>query len=160
MKRLFLWTGTFVLGLTALMWTTASISAPRGGGGEGRGGGGGQAAGGHVAAARVGGGRPVARTGSIHFGARAGRDPAGPAVSPGQEAGGAHRNPYRADYARHFRPGYRSMMLGGSEYYLYDSLPSGCQTVLENGVTYDLCEGVYYQPYFYAGQTMYMVVPM
>ncbi len=161
MKCLFLWTGTFVLGLAALMCTTASISAQRGGGGGGRGGGG-QAAGGHVAAARVGGGRAVARTGSIHYGARAGRDPVGPAVIPGHEVrGGANRNPYRGEYARHFRPGYRSMMLGDSEYYMYDSLPpSGCQTVLQNGMTYDLCDGVYYQPYFYGGQTMYLVVPM
>jgi hypothetical protein len=152
MKPIILCTGTFVLGLAALMWTTESISAPRGG--EGRGGGG------HVEARRVPAGRPIARTGSIHFGARAGRDPVGPGVTPREVAVDAHRNPYRGDYARHFRPGYRSMMLGGSEYYMYDSLPSGCQTVLENGITYDVCDGVYYQPYIYGGQTVYLVVPM
>jgi hypothetical protein len=147
MRRIYLWTGTFVLGLAALMWATASFSAPRGGGG------------GHVAAGRVGGGQAVARTGSIHYGARAGRDPAGPAVRPGLESGGAHRNPYRGEYARHFRPGYRPIMLGGAQYYMYDNLPVGCQAVLENGMTYDVCDGVYYQPYIYGGQTVYLVVP-
>jgi len=153
MRRIYLWTGTLVLGLAALMWATASFSAQRGGGGRGGGGGG------HVAAGRVGGGQAVARTGSIHYGARAGRDPAGPAVRPGHESGGAQRNPYRGEYARHFRPGYRSIMLGSAQYYMYDSLPLGCQTVLGNGITYDVCDGVYYQPYIYGGQTVYLVVP-
>jgi len=157
MRRIFLLTGTFILGSVAMMWTTASISAPRGG--EGRGGGGGHVAAARVAAGRVGGGGAIARTGSIHYGARAGRDPVGPAVTPGRLEADAHRNPYRGDYARHFRPGYRSMMLGGAAYYVYDNLPSDCQTVLSNGITYDLCDGVYYQPYIYGGQTVYLVVP-
>ena len=42
---------------------------------------------------------------------------------------------------------------------MYDNLPIGCQTVLENGITYDVCDGVYYQPYIYGGQTVYLVIP-
>jgi hypothetical protein len=170
MRRLFLLTGTLVLGLTALMCVTAPVSAQRGGGGGGRAGGGrveggrveGHVEGGrvearHVEARHVEAARAIARTGSIHFGARAGRDPLGPRDVPL----GVHRNLYRGEYARHFRPGYRSLLLGGSEYYYYNDLPlSGCQTVLANGITYDLCDGVYYQPYIYGGQTVYLVAPM
>jgi hypothetical protein len=155
MKRIMLWTGTVVLGLAALLWATAPISAQRGGG---RPGGGGRVGEGRVGEHRVGGGPAVARTGSIHFGERTGRDPVVPAVRTGREVG-AYRNPYRGEYARHFRAGYRPLVLGGAQYYMYDSLPAGCQTVLENGITYDLCDGVYYQPYIYGGQTVYLVVP-
>jgi hypothetical protein len=154
MRRIFLLAGTPILGLAALVWMTAPVNAQRGGGG--RGGGGGRVAGGHVEARHVEPARAIARTGSIHYGARAGRDPVGPRDVPV----GAHRNLYRGEYARHFRPGYRSMMFGGSEYYYYNDLPSGCQTVLQNGMTYDLCDGVYYQPYMYGGQTVYLVAPM
>jgi hypothetical protein len=154
MRRIFLLTGTSLLGLTALMSITATVSAQRGG----RGGGGrveGHVEARHVEARHVEA-RAIARTGSIHYGARAGRDPVGPRDVPV----GARRNLYRGDYARHFRPGYRSLMLGGSEYYYYNDLPSSCQTVLQNGMTYDLCDGVYYQPYMYGGQTVYLVAPM
>jgi len=110
----------------------------------------------------------VARVGSIHYGARATPDPAGPAVRPGAvrsgnfagaASRGAYRNPYGDAYFRRFRPGYRSFLIGDAYYYYYDDLPGGCQTVLANGITYDLCDGVYYQPYIYGGQTVYMVVP-
>jgi|GEM_PF-3234574 hypothetical protein len=161
MRRIIFWTGTLTLGLAALVWATAPIGAYQGGRGGGGGGGGARGGGGgaHVGGGRVGGGQAVARVGSIHFGERAGRDPVGPAVQRGRELGGAARNPYHSDYARHFRPGYRSIMLGGAQYYLYDTLPDGCQTVLANGITYDVCDGVYYQPYIYGGQTVYLVVP-
>jgi len=155
MRRIFLVTGTFLLGLAALTSMTAPVSAQRGG----RGGGhaeGGRVEARHVEARHVEAHRAIARTGSIHYGARAGRDPVGPRDVPV----GARRNLYRGDYARHFRPGYRSLMLGGSEYYYYNDLPPGCQQVLENGLTYDLCDGVYYQPYMYGGQTVYLVAPM
>ncbi len=46
-----------------------------------------------------------------------------------------------------------------AQYYMYDNLPIGCQTVLENGITYDVCDGVYYQPYIYGGHTVYLVIP-
>jgi hypothetical protein len=165
MRRITFGAGTLVLGLATLLWATAPISAypgGRGGGGGGRGGGGG---GGQAA---VVGGRSAARIGSVHYGARAGRDPAGPAVRPGAvrpqpivgSAGrGGYRNPYRDDYFRHFRPGYRSFLIGGASYYYYDNLPPDCQTVVIGGVTYYLCDGVYYEAYIYGGQTVYMVVP-
>jgi hypothetical protein len=72
---------------------------------------------------------------------------------------GGYRNPYREDYFRRFRPGYHPIVVSGAQYYLYPELPPGCQTVVVNGVTYYLCDGVYYQPYFYEGQTQFMVVP-
>ena len=72
---------------------------------------------------------------------------------------GAYRNPYRDEYFRHFRPGYRSFLIGDASYYYYDNLPPGYQTVVINGITYYLLDGVYYQPYIYGGQTVYMVVP-
>ena len=40
-----------------------------------------------------------------------------------------------------------------------DSLPFGYQLVVLNGITYYLFNGVYYQPYIYGGQTVYLVVP-
>jgi hypothetical protein len=161
MRRIIVGTGTVVLVLATMMWVTAPVSAYRGGGGGRRGGGGG--GGGYA-----GGGRAVAHVGSIHYGARATPDPVDPAVRPGAvrsgnyagaAARGGYRNPYRDDYFRHFRPGYRSFVIGDASYYYYDNLPVGCQTVLANGITYDLCDGVYYQPYIYGGQTVYMVVP-
>ena len=139
MRRIIFWTGTLVLGLAASIWVTAPLRAQHAGG---RGG-------------PVGRSHPIARIGSIHYGARAGRDPAGAA----ERLGGAHRNPYHEEYSRRFRPGYRPIMLGGAQYYMYDNLPIGCQTVLENGITYDVCDGVYYQPYIYGGHTVYLVIP-
>ena len=88
MRRIPVGTGTLVLVLATLMWATSPVSAYRGGGG----GGGGRAGG------FAGGGRGVAHVGSVHYGARAARDPAGPAVRPGvgrsgNFAGAASRAP-------------------------------------------------------------------
>ena len=146
MRHFIFWTDTLVLGLAAAIWATAPLLAQRGGE-RGRG------------EPVRGGGHPIARIGSIHFGGRVGRDPVGPAIRPVEGREGVHRNPYHEEYARHFRPGYRPIMLGGAQYYMYDNLPVGCQTVLQNGITYDVCDGVYYQPYIYGGQTVYLVVP-
>jgi hypothetical protein len=149
MRHILLGTGTLVLSLAALMWATAPISAQRGG----RGGGGGAA---------------VAHVGSVHFAARAAPVRVAPAVQAGAVrsehyaggvAGGGYRNPYNDDYFRRFRPGYRPFFLNGAQYYGYDSLPLGYQQVLLNGIAYDLFDGVYYQPYIYGGQTVYLVVP-
>jgi hypothetical protein len=71
----------------------------------------------------------------------------------------AYRHPYRDEYVRRFRPGYRTIVVGSTQYYAYTALPPGCQTVAVNGVTYFLADGVYYQPQIYEGQTVYMVVP-
>jgi len=72
---------------------------------------------------------------------------------------GRWRNPYHETYWRRFRPGYRTVVIGPTQYYAYPALPVGYQSVVVNGVTYYLHEGVYYQPYIYGGQTQYLVVP-
>jgi len=150
MRRIFLGTGAVVL--ATLMWTTAPSSAQRGG---------------HD------GGHAPARTGSVHYAGRPAPARVAPVrVAPVVRAGavraehyahsparGAYRNPYREEYSRHFRPGYRSFFLGDVEYYGYDSLEPNCQPVAIDGITYYLCDGVYYQPYISDGQTVYLVVP-
>jgi hypothetical protein len=136
-----------------LMWATAPSSAQHGGHG--------------------GGGHAPAHVGSVHYGARPAPVHVAPIrVAPAVRGGavraehyeglahrGAYRNPYRDEYFRHFRPGYRPFVLGDAQYYGYDSLPVGCQPVVLDNVTYYLCDGVYYQPYIYDGQTVYLVVP-
>jgi hypothetical protein len=77
----------------------------------------------------------------------------------GSPSRGAYRNPYRDDYFRHFPPGYLPFVIDDAQYYGYDSLPPGYQQVVVNGVIYYLLGGVYYQPYIYGGQTVYLVVP-
>ena len=107
--------------------------------------------------------------GSVHFGARAAPAFAGPAARSGavraehyagSPSRGGYRNPYREEYFRHFRPGYRPFLLGDAQYYGYDDLPPGYQVVVINGITYYVFDGVYYQPYIYGGQTVYLVVPI
>jgi hypothetical protein len=66
---------------------------------------------------------------------------------------------YRHDYFLRFRPGFRSIIIGPSTFYYYSALPVGYQTVVVNGQTFYLSAGVYYQPYPYAGGTIYLVVP-
>ncbi len=70
-----------------------------------------------------------------------------------------YRNPYANPYFRRFRPGYLPIVVGTTQYYYYPVLPPAYQTVVVNGVTYYLADGVYYQPYIYQGQTVFMVVP-
>jgi hypothetical protein len=72
---------------------------------------------------------------------------------------GRWRNPYRDDYWRRFRPGWFPIVIGDVQYYAYPALPAVCQTVVVNGVAYYLCDGIYYQPYIYMGQTVYMAIP-
>ena len=155
MRRIYSWTGTAVLSLAALMWATAPINAAQRGDGHGGDG-------------RAGGGHAVARTGSVRYGTRAaparvGVDVRVGAVRSEHYAGsvirGTYRNPYRDDYFRRFRPGYRPIVLGDAQYYIYDSLPPACPAIVVNGIVHYLCDGVYYQPYIYGGLTVYMVVP-
>jgi hypothetical protein len=72
---------------------------------------------------------------------------------------GRYRNPYTETYWRRFRPGYRTIVVGPTQYYAYPALPVGYRTAVVNGVTYYQHNSVYYQPYMYGGQTLYMVVP-
>ena len=158
MRRIFFGTGILVLGLATLMWAMVPFSALRASHG-----GGGHASGGHA-----GGGHAAAHVGSVHYGARAAPVRVGPTVRAGavrseHYAGaasrGAYRNPYREEYSRHFRPGYRSFLMDGAQYYGYDSLPLGYQQVDLDGIPSYLSDGVYYQPYISEGQTVYLVVP-
>lgn len=155
MRRIVIGSGNLVLGLAAVMWAAAPVSAQRRV----------ERAREAVHEARVEHAiarhdfHPVARGGSIHFAERAGRDPVGPRFGPDHRFDNRYRNPYRDDYFRRFRPGYRPLVLGGAQYYMYPNLPGNCQTILANGVTYDVCDGIYYQPYIYQGQTVYLVVP-
>ena len=155
MRRILFGTGSLVLGLAALTWTTAPVSGGKGG----RGGGG------HAS----GGGQSAAHVGSVHYGG----SPAPAHVAPvhiapgavrsehyaGSPSRGGYRNPYGDEYFRRFRPGYRSFLIGDASYYYYDNLPPNYQTVVIDGITYYLFDGVYYQAYLYGGQTVYMVVP-
>jgi hypothetical protein len=173
MRRIFFGTGTLVLCLATLMWATAPIIAQHGGGGHAAGGGGhASAGGGHVSAGgahvSAGGGHAAASIGSVHYGARAAPAHVGPPVRAGavrsehyagSPSRGAYRNPYGDAYFRRFPPGYRPFLLNGAQYYGYDSLPLGYQLVVVNGITYYLFDGVYYLPYIYGGQTVYLVVP-
>jgi hypothetical protein len=180
MRRIFFGTGILVLGLATLMWATAPIIAQHSGGGHASGGGahasggGGHASGGGAHAsgggAHVsgGGGHAAASMGSVHYGARAVPTQVGPPVRAGavrsehyagSPSRGAYRNPYGNAYFRRFPPGYRPFLLNGAQYYGYDGLPLGYQLVVVNGITYYLFNGVYYLPYIYGGQTVYLVVP-
>jgi hypothetical protein len=76
-----------------------------------------------------------------------------------EAAHAVYRNPYRDDYFRRFPPGYHPFVLNGAQYYGYYSPPVGYQQVVLNGITYFLFGGVYYRPYMYGGQTIYLVVP-
>jgi hypothetical protein len=78
-------------------------------------------------------------------------------LAPGYH--GNYRFPYREEYWRRFRPGWRPLVIGDVQYYAYPVLPPGYQTVVVNGVTYYVLDGIYYQPYLYEGQTMYLAVP-
>jgi hypothetical protein len=158
-KRNLFGIGALVLGLATLMWSTAALSAPHGGG-----------------APAGGGGHAAAHVGSVHYAAAPAHAMAAPARAVAAPAvrsasvrsehyagsavgGGGYRNPYSSAYFGHFRSGYSSYVLGGAQYYGYDSLPIGYQQVVLDGIIYYLFEGVYYQPYIYGGQTVYLVAP-
>ena len=90
---------------------------------------------------------------------RRGQAQSGTSITRVRRLRGGYRNPYRDEYFRHFRPGYRPFVLGDAQYYGYDTLPPGYQQVVLKGIVYYLFDGVYYQPYIYGGQTVYLVVP-
>ena len=161
MSRIFFGTAILFLGLATMMWATAPICAQ----------GAIHPSSIHPSSIPPSSIHPSSihpSVGSVHYVAPVGPVRVGPEVRVGavrseHYAGaafrGAHRNPYRDEYFRHFRPGYRSFLIGDASYYYYDNLPLGYQTVVINGITYYLYDGVYYQPYIYGGQTVYMVVP-
>jgi len=145
MRHFFWGTGVASLVLAMLMWAKApAIAAEHG----------------HVEFAHAAG------VGSIHFAPREVPVHAGPVapVRPGHvevaaPPKGAYRNPYRDDYFKRFPAGYHPFVLNGAQYYGYYSLPIGYTQSVLNGITYFLFGGLYYQPYIYGGQTVYVVVP-
>lgn len=157
-------------GLAGLLMAISLDAGHRGGGGGGgfRSGGGGTA---HVGSVHYGGGgggpvggAPVVAPGAVRsehygYGDRGFGDRGWGERGFGGGFGG-YRNPYRDDYFRLFPPGWRTMLLNDALYYMYDTLPVGCPSVIINGITYYSCGGIYYQPYLYNGQTVYMVAPM
>jgi hypothetical protein len=66
--------------------------------------------------------------------------------------------PYSAAYLSLIPPGYATLMLGQQPYFYTTMLPPGCQPVLGGGGTAFVSAGVFYQPFFYQGQTVYVVV--
>jgi hypothetical protein len=66
--------------------------------------------------------------------------------------------PYTAACLSRIPPGYGTLMIGGVAYYCTPALPPGCQPAVVGGVNYFVNGGVFYQPYFYQGQTVYVVV--
>ena len=66
--------------------------------------------------------------------------------------------PYCSSFRTH-QPSYLSGKLSPTFLRQARFLPPGYQTVVTDGITYYLYDGVYYQPYLYGGQTVYMVVP-
>jgi hypothetical protein len=70
-----------------------------------------------------------------------------------------YRNPYAAGYLAGASAGWFPVVLSGAQYYAYNTLPFGYQSVVVNGLQYYLLNGIYYQPYLYQGQTVYMIVP-
>jgi hypothetical protein len=66
--------------------------------------------------------------------------------------------PYTAAFLSRIPPGYGTLMIGGVPYYGTPALPPGCQPAVVGGVNYFVTGGVFYQPYFYQGQTVYVVV--
>ncbi len=143
MRRIFLGIGLLAPALAMLTWAAAlGIAAEHG----------------HVEFGHAAG------VGSVHFAPHGVPVRPGPAVRAAEHIGAevahaVYRNPYRVEYFRRFPPGYRSIVLNGAQYYGYYSLPVGYQQVLLNGILYYLFNGVYYQPYMYGGQTIYLVVP-
>jgi hypothetical protein len=158
-KRNLFGIGALVLGLATLMLATAALSAPHGGG-----------------APAGGGGHAAAHVGSVHYAAAPAHAMAAPARAVAAPAvrsasvrsehyagsavgGGGYRNPYSAGYFGRFRPGYSPFLLSGAQYYGYYDMPLGYEQVVLDGITYYLLDGIYYQPYIYGGQTVYLVAP-
>ena len=142
MRRTIFWIGTLALGVATSIWVTAPLRAQHG--------------------ARRGGPvretHPIARIGSSIM-ARCRTRPSRPRRATGPGARGylpqsVSRGVFEAlsSWLSPNRAWRRAIL------HIRQSA-GGCQTVLENGITYDVCDGVYYQPYIYGGRTVYWVVP-
>jgi hypothetical protein len=106
---------------------------------------------------------PVVRPGTIRREYWERRDvvrvPVGRPFLEGRPFHEVFRLPYTWEYVRRFPVGYRLIVVGPYQYYAYPALPPGYQVVVVNGITYYVVGRVYFQPYIYEGQTMYLAVP-
>ncbi len=101
---------------------------------------------------------PIARTGSVRYG-HAATVYRAPVVRERFAPVVPVRAVYSDPYFRRFRPGYRPVVIGGRTHYYYPALPFGYRPVVVGPTTYYFAAGVYYQPYFYQGSTVYLAVP-
>ncbi len=65
---------------------------------------------------------------------------------------------YSAAYLARIPPGYATLEIGRVPYYYTPVLPPGSQPVTVGGVSLFASNGVFYQPYFLGGRTVYVVV--
>jgi hypothetical protein len=72
---------------------------------------------------------------------------------------GANWNRFNAGYAARYPAGYNTFAYGGRYYYWYPSLPVGAVAVPYGPVVGYAANGVYYMPYFFNGQVVYIAVP-
>jgi hypothetical protein len=66
--------------------------------------------------------------------------------------------PYSAAFLARIPPGFPTLMLGTSPYYYTLALPPGSQPALVGNVNFFVSGGIFFQPYFYGGQTVYVIV--
>jgi hypothetical protein len=66
--------------------------------------------------------------------------------------------PYSEAYLARIPQGYGVLRIGEAPYYFVPTLPAGVQTTVVGGGSYYTFGGIYYRPYFYQGQTVYVVV--
>jgi hypothetical protein len=181
MRRIFFGTSTLVLGLATMMWATTPVNAGKGGHASG-----GHAAPARVGSVHYASRPAPARVALVHVApvrvapvhvapVRVAPVRVAPArVNPpavrtgtvrsehyaGSASGSGYGTRYRNEYFNHFRAGYLPFILSdGYQYYGYYDLPLGYQQVVEDGITYYLFDGVYYQAYIIGGRTVYVVVP-
>jgi hypothetical protein len=173
--------GACVVVAAALLWLAAHASAHRGGGGRGGGGGGGR-----MAHSSVSGASHASRGGgSSYRGSSGNRASTGDRASTGNRTNTGNVNTGnrvntgdinidRGDvnidvdpgYGRYRHPVAAGMAIGavavttaavlGASYYTLP--PSGCTTVIEDGLSYYYCGDVYYQQTMSGDDVVYVVV--
>ena len=66
---------------------------------------------------------------------------------------------YPGAYVNLFRPGYQTILAGNVAYYYYPALPPGATFVQVGGAQYYQAGGIWYQPYPFGGQNVFLIVP-
>ena len=70
-----------------------------------------------------------------------------------------HWNRFDAAYRSRYPAGWYTYSYGGFPYYWYPALPAGAVAVPYGTMTGYTVNGVYFVPYFYNGQVVYIAVP-